>query len=117
MLADNFHLNNKAAGDSRSISKAFEMLKNLMDKLKVGAGDQTFAFGPDDDHFEVFFHKAIVLAEKLKFLNEGPNRFSLDTKRMITYDLILPFNNKNHDDENCIPAKSLTWFYKRKGRG
>lgn len=36
--------------------------------------------------------------------------------RMLAYDLIMPFNNQNHDDSSCVSAKDLLpLFNKQKG--
>lgn len=114
-LGYNLHLHDKTAGDSRSISEAFEMLKKLVDELKTTSTDgQTFAF----KYFsviDVYYARAIVLPRELKYLEEG--RLDPDTKRILHYDLVMPFNNPNHNDHNCVKAVDLTRFYKSKGKG
>ena len=103
----------KGAHSKPTISEALKILEELFEKLKTG-GTETFAFKSERPE-DVFFHKKIVLPREFHFLTEGSDRVQPDTKSMLTYDQFLPFNNKNHVDENCVPIDKLPWFYKNKG--
>ena len=92
----------------------FLMHRQLMNKLKNSADGQTSAFRSDVAN--KYFSKEIALPVEIRFVNGRVGRADLSTKRMIVYDLIIPFNNANHQNENCVAAKDLPLFYKIKGQ-
>ena len=92
--------------------ETLEELRELLSPRKASSHSQTFAFGAA--HYEVFFTE-LVLPIEFQFLKGGSDRLGPETRSMISFELLLPFNNRNGKEENCVPAKNLPWFYKNKG--
>ena len=101
------------AGFKPNITEQIKMLDELMNEIHSGTDDQTFAFGYESG-FEVYFFKSVLLPKEFKFLKEGLNA-GPGMKSMLTFDQIMPFNNKNHNDEPCVSVEELPLFYKRNG--
>ena len=87
-----------------------QTLKEIMKRLSTKTNDQTFALA-SDNYWSVFQQRSIVLSRGFEFVetNLGP-------KGMLNYDLLLPFENKNHVDDGCVAGKDLPPFYSKKGR-
>ena len=99
--------------DSKPTSlEAIKILEKLFEKLKTSA--DAFAL-KSERPWDVFFYKNIILPREFHFLTEGSDRVGPDTKSMFTYDQFLPFNTKDHVDQNCVPVEDLPLFYKNKG--
>ena len=65
-----------------------------------------------------YIHNAFAIfpPKEFKLLKEGRQGIQPDTKSMIIYDQLLPFNNPLHNDEGCVPVEQLPLFYKKKGK-
>lgn len=87
--------------------EVIDLYKKLVDKLETSTG-QKFSF------LSRVIWEEIALPKKIKFLNGDSGRAGPDTKRMLIYDLLVPFNNEHHTDEHCVAAENLTLFYKNK---
>ena len=94
------------------IPEVIEMLEKLMDKLKTSTGGQTFAFG-DDSAYNVYWYKQISALKEFKFLKKAPHPIYPVTKSLLTFELLLPFNNKNPDTD-CVSVNGLPLFYKNR---
>lgn len=91
-------------------SEAKEMLTKLMTKLNTSADDQVvFAFIRDDPS-DVLFHKKIVIPKGFKFLRDA------ELKVQLSYEQFMPFGTEHHNNTNCVTAKDLPAFYKKKGK-
>lgn len=111
---------NRYPGDDRAditpdSTESLEMFEKLFNELKTDSDDQTFAF-KSDDPMDVLFDAQIVLQREFKFLAEGLDPINSDTKSILVFDQLLPFHNKKHTDENCVPVADLPPFYKNKGK-
>lgn len=96
-------------------SEAIDILAKLMAKLETSQDGQAFAFGLSNA-WDVYRGKKIAAFKEFKFLRGGSNFVGLDTRSMLIYDQLLPFNNMNHNDQNCVAFKDLPYFYTSKGR-
>lgn len=99
-----------------TISEAVEILKKLMEQLQADMDGKRFAFAYQDTALHIYWNKEIAVFRELKFLKENSNHVRPDTKSMLRYDQFLPFNNANHEDDNCVTAADLPEFYKNKGK-
>ena len=104
-----------------NVDQLIQKLETLIEKLNETTHDQTFAFRPDLQMRslravarEVHLFKFIAAPKEFKFLRDGLNRIGPDTKSVLVFDYLFPFNNQNHDDNNCV--KDLSGFYKAKGK-
>ena len=93
--------------------ESVKKLEKLMEKLKASTGGHRFAFERYGAS-EVWL-KGIYVAREFKFLKKGSDRVGQETKSMLTFEQFLPFNNKNHDNKDCVAIKDLPMFYKKKG--
>ena len=113
--AYNLHPIDESAHFKPTNSEEIEILRKLMDELKDGTDSQTFAFRNDTAQ-DVNWQKAIIVTREFKFLKEGSAGVGPDSKGMLIYHQILPFNNKNHDNNNCVAVIALPRFYKSRGQ-
>ena len=111
----NLYPTNDEADMTPDSTELFEMFEKLFDDLKTDSDHQTFAF-KSDDPMDVLFDAKIVLHREFKFLTEGSDQINADTKSMLVFDQLLPYYNKHHTDENCVPDADLPLFYKKKGK-
>ena len=88
--------------------------KALLEKLQSITDSQKIAFRYPMFSFP-YWGQSIALAKEFKFLKVRSNHVGHNTKGVLVFDLLLPFNNQNHDDSNCVAAKDLPIFYKYKG--
>ena len=95
-------------------NKIFDELKTLVEKLEISGNTDLFAFRSESMK-TIFYEKFIALPKEFKFLKNGSGRIGLDTKIMLAFDLLFPFNTQNHDDRNCFTVKDLSRFYRFKG--
>lgn len=93
--------------------EATDILEKLFEELNTVADGQTFAF-KDKKVSEVYYYLGLVVRGEFKFLTDGP--VQPDTESMLHYEQYLPFNNRQHTDEGCVPANDLPVFYKNKGK-
>ena len=95
-------------------------LKRLFEEINTVTGDQTSAFRSNRNDYYLDFNNRIYVKinaaqlKEFKFLKDGSDGIGPDTKSMLTFDLLLPFNNPHHEDTNCVAAKDLPIFYRRK---
>lgn len=115
LFLDNVYPTDSYADYMPTNSEAVEALEKLMNQFSTSTDGQTFAFG-SDDALDVYFYRTIVLPKEFKFLKADSGRVSRETKSLLAYDQLFPFNNPNHKDENCVAAKDLPLLQeKRKG--
>ena len=98
---------NENANFKPTKAKLLEEMVLLMRKLNEHKEGQTFAFESYDE-MKVYY-KEIALLKEFKFLKKGS--VGPETKSMLVFDLIFPFNIKNHDDNNCYSRMDMTRFY------
>ena len=113
MFNYNWHPRQEETDFRPTISDAIEILENLMAKLNAAQDGQTFAFITNHAS-NVYWHKRIAAFGEFKFLKQGSDRIGPDTKSILFYDQLLPFNNANHSDHKCVAGKDLPDFYKYK---
>lgn len=111
----NWYPGNDDADITPNSPESYEMFEKLFDKLKTDSDHQTFAL-KSDNPFDALFVTQIVLQREFKFLTEGSDRINADTKSMLIFNQFLPYYNKYHNDEHCVPVADLPLFYKKKGR-
>ena len=112
MVNFNWYPHGREADFKPTASDAVEMLEKLIAKLKTSQGDQKFAFATETGWG--IYTKKIAVFKEFGFLKEGLEHVGPDMKSRLTYDQLLPFNNKNHNEANCVTAKDLPSFYKNK---
>ena len=81
------------------------ILEKLMSKVKKANPQMTAA----DSAWNVYWYEAVSLPRKLTILRDD-----ITDSSMIIYDLFMPFNNKDHDDTDCLTTEDLPIFYKNK---
>lgn len=82
-------------------------LDELIGKFKESTDESKFVFGTEP--------ALLVLSRKLLLAREFKFK-SPDTKSMITYELFLPFEVRNQDNDRCVSVDDLPAFYKNKGK-
>lgn len=102
------------SNSSPTYLEAVDILAKLMDQLKINADGQTFAFA--EENAEEVYECGLILPKKFKFLTKGLDRVGPRTRSMVIYDQFMPFNNKNHNEINCVTLDNLPRFYKDKGK-
>ena len=85
-------------------------LQTVIEKLPTIAQGQKFAFKPYSA-MEIYVGKQIAISKEFKFLKK-----SSGTKGTLVFDYLLPFNARNHADDNCVTVDDLPRFYKYKGK-
>lgn len=90
-------------------------LDKLMDRFEEDTDGPTFAF-ESEEAWQVLSNRKTILPRELKFLIEGEGRTGPNRKSMLTYELFLPFENKNPNKDRCVPVDDLPLFFKNKGR-
>lgn len=119
LIKDNGHSTGSRDDYKPSTDKAVENLRKLMDRIKTVDDRQTFAFDSEAAN-DIYWFKRIAVLRDFKHLNEGdlgaPQIIGSDTNGILIYDQYLPFNNRLHTDEGCVPASKLPLFYKSKGK-
>ena len=103
---------NQKIDDCDRCEKEFEGLEN--EPNSISADEQTFAF-KSVRALDVYYDNQVVLPKEFKFMKNGATRVTPDTTSILIYDHLLPFNNAKHNDVDCVPAKNLPLFYKKKG--
>ena len=112
MISHNRLPDNENANFRPTKAKLLEEFVPLIKKLNNNTEGQKFAFQSYIE--EGYYYTEIALLKEFKFLKEGS--VDPETKSMLTYDLIFPFNIKKHDDRSCVQVRNLTAFYKKKGK-
>ena len=92
-----------------------ELIEELERRMKIlKTDDETFAFR-SDSFFWFFFYKYMVMQKEFKLKNDEFDINWPDSEGILVFDLLLPFNNPNHNDGSCVAGKDLPRFYKYKG--
>lgn len=99
-----------------TIFEALDRLEDLRKQFKTEkTRDQKYLLGILFSAKNVFSYRGLVQPVEFKFLREGSGRAGPYTKSMFTFDLILPFEKDETQDENCVSVKDLPLFYRSKG--
>ena len=87
-------------------------IENLKNKLQITPDSPTLVFREEElSSSEIYSGKPLAQLKEFKFLKDGSDSIGPDTKSVLIFELFLPFNNKHHHDENCVPAKDLPFFF------
>lgn len=103
----NLHPTISEAAFKPTESETNRMLDEMIGNFNENTDGPTFAFGSQSAL--LVLDRKILLAREFKFK-------SVDTKSVLTYELFLPFQNKNPDNGRCVPVGDLPLFYKNKGK-